>query len=110
LPACVSTAGGEEISVSGFDATPWAEALVLVLVALACALWFRPRVPESAVRSIEQHLAPEGTVMFIRPVLMPFGKPEPGARQFNVDITTPLGFSRRHTVEVDRTDQVRTLL
>ncbi len=48
--------------------------------------------------------------MFVRPVLMTFGKLSPGTRQYSVNITTPFGMSRRHTVDVDQAGHARTVL
>jgi hypothetical protein len=48
--------------------------------------------------------------MFVRPVLITFGKLLPGTQQYSVDITTPFGMSRRHTVEVDQAGHARTVL
>jgi hypothetical protein len=66
-------------------------------------------VAASVVRLIEQHFASVGTVMFIRPVLLSFGFLAPGARQYRVDIQSPLG-GQSYTVEVENTGEVRTIL
>ena len=68
-------------------------------------------VPSTAVvEQIEQLMATEGTVMFVRPRLIAFGSPAAGARQYVVEITTPYGSSRSHTVEVDASGKVRMIL
>lgn len=93
------------------DAMPWVVVVVLAIGALAYAGWWltQRRAPSSLVAQIEQHLAPEGTVIFVRLALVAFGTLEPGARQYRVDLTTPFG-SRSHTVEVDQSGRVRTVL
>jgi hypothetical protein len=68
------------------------------------------RTSAAVVAQIEEHMAPEGVVMFVRPALIAFGAVAPGARQYVVEITTPFGHSRSHTVEVDQTGHVRTIL
>jgi hypothetical protein len=94
------------------DAEPWIVGLLVTLGVVAYGAWLTQssRVPGDVVEVIEQHLAPEGTVMFVRPALVPFGGLAPGARQYLVDITTPLGFSRTHTVAIDQAGNVRTIL
>lgn len=98
--------------MQGSDATPWFVALALALGVLGYGGWWfmRPRASSAVVAQIEQHVATEGTVMFVRPALVAFGPLTPGARQYLVDIATPLGFSRTDTVEVDQTGHVRTIL
>jgi hypothetical protein len=67
-------------------------------------------VPDDVVRRIEEHLAPEGTVMLVRPVLIKLGASPPGARQYRVSLITGYGRSQDHTVEVDEAGRVHTLL
>ncbi len=85
-------------------------ALILGVVGYAWWSYRRAKVPDDVAQLIEKHLALEGVVMFMKPVMLNFGDMPPGARQYSVDITTPLGFSRKHTVEVEQTGQVRTVL
>jgi hypothetical protein len=81
------------------------------LVGVIWAGWWltRPRVPAPVIAQIEQYMAKEGTVMFVRPVLMAFGPVAPGARQYVVDIATPFG-TQGHTVEVDSAGRVKLIL
>src|SRR4051794_39906663 len=85
-------------------------AVVAAIGAYALTRW--PKAPDSVVRSIEQHLAGQGVVMFVRPAFwkLDFGGSPAGARQYQVNLTTTLGMPKTHLVEVDRAGRVRTVL
>lgn len=71
--------------------------------------WLRPPSDE-VIAAVEQHFASVGTVMFVRPVLINFGGVLPGARQYNVALTTALGLSQSYRVEVEASGRVQTLM
>ena len=80
----------------------------LILAVVRWRAWAAP--PQAVVSAIEQHLASEGAVMFVSRAWLNFGSPPAGTRQYRVAITTLMGLSRTHTVEVDAAGAVRTVL